>query len=82
MSARPSGRPPVDRLRAAVAGHPYPLVFATVSGAHLYGFPSPDSDYDLRGCHVLPVAGSRRPGRGARRSSRSTTATTGWSSTW
>lgn len=34
---------------------PYPLLFATVSGAHLYGFPSPDSDYDLRGVHVLPV---------------------------
>jgi predicted nucleotidyltransferase len=31
------------------------LVFATISGAHLYGFASPDSDYDLRGCHVLPV---------------------------
>jgi predicted nucleotidyltransferase len=31
------------------------LVFATVSGAHLYGFPSPDSDYDLRGVHVLPL---------------------------
>src|SRR2546421_6400235 len=44
-----------DRLRPEVARHPYPLVFATVSGAHLYGFPSPDSDYDLRGCHVLPV---------------------------
>ncbi len=44
-----------DRLRGEVARHPYPLVFATVSGAHLYGFPSPDSDYDLRGCHVLPV---------------------------
>jgi predicted nucleotidyltransferase len=29
-------------------------VFATVSGAHLYGFPSPDSDWDLRGVHVLP----------------------------
>jgi len=43
------------RLRAAAAGHPYPLIFATVSGAHLYGFPSPDSDYDLRGCHVLPA---------------------------
>jgi predicted nucleotidyltransferase len=42
-------------LRAAAASHPYPLIFATVSGAHLYGFPSPDSDYDLRGCHVLPV---------------------------
>jgi predicted nucleotidyltransferase len=34
---------------------PYPLVFATISGAHLYGFPSPDSDYDLRGVHVLPL---------------------------
>ncbi len=44
-----------ERLRREVAGHPYPLVFATISGAHLYGFPSPDSDYDLRGCHVLPV---------------------------
>jgi len=44
-----------DRLRGEVARHPYPLVFATISGAHLYGFPSPDSDYDLRGCHVLPV---------------------------
>jgi predicted nucleotidyltransferase len=43
------------QLQAAVARHPYPLVFATVSGAHLYGFPSPDSDYDLRGCHVLPL---------------------------
>lgn len=44
-----------ERLRAEVARHPYPLVFATVSGAHLYGFPSPDSDFDLRGVHVLPV---------------------------
>ena len=35
--------------------HPFPLVFATVSGAHLYGFPSADSDYDLRGVHVLPL---------------------------
>jgi predicted nucleotidyltransferase len=46
---------PLARLRAAAASHPYPLIFATVSGAHLYGFPSPDSDYDLRGCHVVPV---------------------------
>ena len=44
-----------ERLRVEVARHPYPLVFATVSGAHLYGFPSPDSDFDLRGCHVLPA---------------------------
>lgn len=44
-----------ETLRTEVAAHPYPLVFATVSGAHLYGFPSEDSDYDLRGVHVLPV---------------------------
>ena len=43
------------RLRAAAAAHPYPLLFVTVRGAHLYGFPSPDSDFDLRGVHVLPV---------------------------
>lgn len=41
-------------LKAEVAAHPYPLMFATVSGAHLYGFPSHDSDYDLRGVHILP----------------------------
>ena len=46
---------PMDLLRAEAAGHPYPLLFATISGAHLYGFPSPDSDYDLRGVHVLPA---------------------------
>jgi len=44
------------RLIAEVAEHPFPLLFATVSGAHLYGFPSPDSDFDLRGTHVAPAA--------------------------
>ena len=43
------------RLLRQVEQHPYPLLFATISGAHLYGFPSPDSDFDLRGCHVLPT---------------------------
>lgn len=42
-------------LRAQVAAQPWPLLFATVSGAHLYGFASPDSDFDLRGAHVLPL---------------------------
>jgi len=42
-------------LRKQVEQHPYPLVFATISGAHLYGFPSPDSDYDLRGIHLLAL---------------------------
>lgn len=44
------------RLQRIVAAQPYPLLFATISGAHLYGFPSPDSDFDLRGAHVLPAA--------------------------
>ena len=43
------------RLHQIVAAQPYPLLFATISGAHLYGFPSPDSDFDLRGAHVLPL---------------------------
>ena len=33
----------------------HPVLFATISGAHLYGFPSPDSDIDVRGSFVLPV---------------------------
>ncbi|GGO14389.1 nucleotidyltransferase domain-containing protein [Microbispora bryophytorum] len=42
-------------LPEVAAGERHPLAFATVSGAHLYGFPSVDSDVDLRGVHVLPV---------------------------
>jgi len=44
------------RLLRQVEQHPYPLLFATISGAHLYGFPSPDSDFDLRGVHLLSLA--------------------------
>ncbi|MBB5363905.1 nucleotidyltransferase domain-containing protein [Deinococcus humi] len=40
---------------SAAQAHPYPLLFATLSGAHLYGFASPDSDWDLRGVHLLPL---------------------------
>jgi len=43
------------RLGAIAAAQPYPLIFTTLSGAHLYGFESADSDFDLRGVHVLPV---------------------------
>ena len=32
------------------------LLFVTVRGAHLYGFPSPDSDVDLRGSFAAPLA--------------------------
>ncbi|MBZ3902724.1 nucleotidyltransferase domain-containing protein [Streptomyces griseiscabiei] len=51
-------------LAPVVAEQPDPLLFATVSGAHLYGFPSRDSDVDLRGAHLLPAAelvGLREP---------------------
>lgn len=57
-----AARPTYDPIRLSrpvlqqlVAEQPYPLLFATVSGAHLYGFPSVNSDYDLRGVHLLPV---------------------------
>ena len=44
----------VDRayLATIAARGPTP-VFATISGAHLYGFASPDSDVDLRGAFLL-----------------------------
>lgn len=45
-----------QRLAGLAARHPYPRLFVTVSGAHLYGFPSEDSDFDLRGVHMLPAA--------------------------
>ncbi|MGI5163812.1 nucleotidyltransferase domain-containing protein [Spirillospora sp. CA-253888] len=47
---------PEGLLDEAAAWHPYPRAFVTVSGAHLYGFPSKDSDVDLRGMHLLPLA--------------------------
>ncbi|WP_329389420.1 nucleotidyltransferase domain-containing protein [Streptomyces sp. NBC_01716] len=50
-----AGLPTTD-LGPALAEETDPLLFATVSGAHLYGFPSTDSDVDLRGAHLLPVA--------------------------
>jgi uncharacterized protein len=44
-----------ETLLTEVKAQPYPLIFTTVSGAHLYGFPSRDSDFDLRGAHVIPA---------------------------
>jgi predicted nucleotidyltransferase len=48
------------RLHRIVAAQPYPLLFATISGAHLQGFLSSDSDFDLRGAHVLSIRLARR----------------------
>ncbi len=45
-----------DALRQ-YAGENIPnLLFVSVSGAHLYGFPSPDSDVDLRGTFAAPLS--------------------------
>jgi hypothetical protein len=37
-----------ERLQRVISHQPYPLIFATISGAHLYGFPSPDLLVRLR----------------------------------
>ena len=42
-------------LRESLENLPHQPLFVTVSGAHLYGFASPDSDIDLRGAYVLPL---------------------------
>ena len=44
----------LSSLQPIVASGPTPL-FATVSGAHLYGFASADSAVDIRGAFVLPI---------------------------
>ena len=89
VSHRAPGVGPVGELammhdhaaQKQVERHPYPLLFATISGAHLYGFPSPDSDFDLRGVHLLPlteVVGLKA----GRKRSRSQGFTMGWKSIW
>lgn len=45
---------PLQACETALVTLPYETVFITVSGSHLYGFPSQDSDFDLRGSHLLP----------------------------
>ncbi|MGM0557208.1 MAG: nucleotidyltransferase domain-containing protein [Myxococcota bacterium] len=46
----------MDWLRAQLEDFAEALVFASVSGAHLYGFPSENSDVDIRGAHLLPTS--------------------------
>ena len=48
-------------LKKQVEQHPYPLLFATISGAHLYGFPSPDSDLRPARRPSAAAEGGRRP---------------------
>jgi predicted nucleotidyltransferase len=48
-------QPDLDALAGLIRRRQPKVLFATVSGAHLYGFPSQDSDIDLRGCHLAPL---------------------------
>ena len=43
-------------MRQYVEKLDYRPLFVTVSGAHVYGFPSADSDVDLRACHQARLA--------------------------
>lgn len=56
-----------DRVQRFLGEHPPPgqLLLCAVTGSHLYGFSSPDSDVDLKGIHQAPTTRilSLRPGR-------------------
>jgi predicted nucleotidyltransferase len=62
-NALPLRAPPITAHQAATAARALDeeeakrshLVIA-LTGAHAYGFPSPDSDLDLKGVHVLPTS--------------------------
>ncbi|MEC7524952.1 MAG: nucleotidyltransferase domain-containing protein [Myxococcota bacterium] len=49
--------PDLDRARRFVASRPPPgaLLHVGLVGAHYYGFPSADSDLDLKGMHLAPT---------------------------
>jgi len=49
--------PDLALARRCLQTHPPPgrLVLFGVTGSHLYGFASPDSDLDLKGIHVAPL---------------------------
>lgn len=50
--------PDLERARRFIAAHPPPgrALLCGVTGSHFYGFPSPDSDLDLKGIHLAPAA--------------------------
>ena len=46
---------PYKQLAKVAKQHIAKPIFLSLSGAHLYGFESVDSDYDIRGCHIAPL---------------------------
>lgn len=51
-------RPDLELARRFVAAHPPRgrVLSCGITGSHQYGFPSPDSDLDIKGVHVAPTA--------------------------
>jgi len=54
----PELTPDLERGRRFIEAHPPGgrVLLCGVTGSHFYGFPSPDSDLDLKGIHVAPTA--------------------------
>ena len=50
-------QPDLEKAERFLAAYPPPgrLIQCGVTGAHFYGFPSPDSDLDLKGVHLAPT---------------------------
>ena len=49
--------PDLEKAKRFLAQHAAPGAFiAGITGAHAYGFPSPDSDLDVKGMHCAPTA--------------------------
>jgi predicted nucleotidyltransferase len=50
--------PDLERGRRFIAANlpPGRILLCGVTGSHFYGFPSPDSDLDLKGIHLAPTA--------------------------
>jgi len=44
-----------QQVRIELDDYSYPLLFVTIAGPHLYGFPSSNTPYNLHGTHVLPL---------------------------
>jgi predicted nucleotidyltransferase len=58
MSAFEAMVPDIELARRFVAakGPPHEVLLCGITGAHIYGFASPDSDIDMKGVHIVPTA--------------------------
>ena len=45
----------INYARKILEKHDVKPIYIMISGAHLYGFPSKDSDYDIRCTHIIPT---------------------------